>query len=124
MKTILTLLFCLAGLLAYAQAIHVGPSTEATGKAILEKHKADSVAALTIDYSLEPLTAAQEARLKEFDKAPEDLQANFKKAMDELQKQKIAYIIGIIEAQKKPVDMGKVKDFEHKPNQLILKVTK
>lgn len=117
----LTIIFLLFYSCAFAQTT---ASTKGADKATMEKHKADSIAALTIDYPLETLTPAQEKRLKEFDEAPGKLQEDFKKSIDEIQKNKIAYIIGIIEAQKIPVNMEKVKDFEHKPNKLILKVIK
>lgn len=121
MKTILTLLFFSFALSAFAQsAVH--KQIDQDGKPIVEKtdkHKADSIAALLIPFPI-ALTPAQEKKLNEFDAIPAKLREAEQKAMQD----KVAYILGIIDALKAPPDIEKVKEYEHKPNQLILKLSK
>jgi len=122
-QLISVLIFCFA-LSASAQDTALSTSVQDTAKgtpeATKEKQKVDSITSFPVD-----LTEDQEKQLKEYDDAP----AKFQKAFEDLQKEKLNFILNILKGRDKngkpiKIDVAKLKDYEHKKDVLILKLTK
>lgn len=103
----------------------INPNNIPKGAGImLVDERLDSIAKITIPFPVD-LTPDQEKQMADFDKAPEEI----KKAFADLEKKKVEFILSVLKGRDKTgkpisIDLSKVKDYEHKNSQIVLRVLK